>query len=643
MLDYLPSCWVMELWLTGSVPLRHLLSQRVSKLSLSAANSSDLSSGRWPRFISELSKLSSLTIYADNKRLAKASYIWECLCQLTHLKQLSITCAEAEDWLFTEDDFNLALPLIFDPEAEDLIDSHPTEFRPIAEKFLKLESLTLKGDNDRLRPEHLDKLPVSLTHLGLPSNTQMQPSCFTALSKLPLIRSVALSFGLASHIDEQVKCPPTITNLEMRTNVPLTVPANFWNGCTELLRLVGLFTLESLLLLPTTLEHLESQWSSRPLPNSFEHLPRLKSLKIATGVMSDCNFPSLGPASKIEALDVRRPTTQTDAGQLLPMTTSLTSLSSNWTLISSVSAQSMFEELMRFSNLRSLNLAMKCPILAQWFEILPPSLTRFSIRPDGESFPGDTNIAINTSKLPRSLRILIVENLTYVLLQANSYAYLPPYLEVLQVYLAPPDQAKAGASKAQPTSSPQRLPRYLRELRVTQASSDLSFLEGLDILHTLEVECVQKTNWTREMSEKLPRSLSYLSVTTATIQRNSVEALPQSLRSLLLYYQPVQDIDKISSKDFGLLPRNLVTLRCNHHKATNSDLAMLPATLGLLDMTASPEMTPEAWNFLPRSCQWEVGYIAQSNWKTFQALRADITSRPIAEPDPRVRGKKFIF
>ena len=643
MLDYLPSCWVMELWLTGSVPLRHLLSQRVSKLSLTAANSSDLSSGRWPRFISELSKLSSLTIYADNKRLAKASYIWECLCQLSDLKQLSITCAEAEDWLFTEDDFNLALPLIFDPEAEDLIDSHPPEFRPIAEKFLKLESLTLKGDNDRLRPEHLDKLPVSLTHLDLSNNAQMQPSCFTALSKLPLIRSVALSFGLASHIDEQVKCPPTITNLEMRTNVPLTVPANFWNGCTELLRLVGLFTLESLLLLPTTLKHLESPWSSRPLPNSFEHLPRLKSLKIATGVMSDCNFPSFSPTSKIEALDVSRPTTESGVGQLLPLATSLTSLSSNWTLKRSASAQSMLEELMRFSNLRSLNLIMTCPILAQWFEILPPSLTRFRILASGDSYSGDIpEIAINTSKLPRSLRILIVENLTYVRLQPNSYASLPPYLEVLEVHLAPPDQSKAGASKAQPTSSPQRLPRYLRELRVTHASSDLVFLEGLDILHTLEVECVQKTNWTREMSEKLPRSLSYLSVTTATIQRNSVEALPQSLRSLFLYHQPAQDIDNISSKDFGLLPRNLVTLRCNYQSVTNSDLAMLPATLGLLTMKASPEMTPEAWNFLPRSCQWEAGYSAESR-KTLQSLQTDIKSRPIAEPDPRVRGKKFIF
>lgn len=584
--DDLSADWLINLWLTGSRPLRNALSSRggVSSVILEMARRR-LMSYPIPGIIFGLKGLLSLTIDAPCRAMDRPSEVWDYFSQLTQLRKLSLSCDYAFDWLFTEDeDFALSA-------------------RPFAETFPFLQSLRLEFSYQEDFPATLPRLPSSLTRLELPK-FEVTPESLNIISELPNLYELHV---LMFRDTEHCMLPKSVTSLTTTSVVrtePLHFTSSFWNGAS-LLKYSGTITYSALQQIPTTLESLSLfQQSLTNPPNirlpdlvSLTHLPNLKHLHVQAP-----HFPEPEPTfifaspSKLETIP-RLVMASFSTGQILGVPSTLKHLEfavDDWEnfdvepLLKAVGDELKGLETFDFSlkserseskNMKSIDNLPHTLKTLLWashasiddhFPSFPPNLTILK----GPLL--DTQFAI----LPRTLTELnALLELTPKTLDklASKSGLFPPQLSILTVEMAN---------------------------RATKAPVFAKLIDVFPLRQLTELTILKSTAayWTVKMIKKLSPLTQRLHLDLRSLEPGSVASLPRGLVHLTLNCaQKSGAFGFVSTEELKSLPRTLRTLELTgaYYNFRDKDLADLPSQLREFNVPQTPLLTEKSLSVLP--------------------------------------------
>lgn len=591
--DLLCPDWLINLWLTGSRPLHHLLSVRSGVTSLALKKvEGPLSTARLPEMVGLLINLTSLTIKSHSRQIEHPNRIWSCLSKLNQLRMLDLRLQQAEDWMYEW------IPASTGTNNGQVASQASQQvLRPIAATFPSLETLKISSKERAFQTKDLPFLPRSLTHLALRS-TDFDHESFENLAsfhKLSYLRVDQIA-GWCNW--EIAKLPSSITSFTCNDIAPF--PKSFWND-TNLVSFRGGITEECVSELPTTLESLFLTCGYTAQTISLTHLPNLTRLQ--TELRTAPTLFVCSPNAPLESL----PTITIRDMQPSILPSSLTSLRIIAHLNQLESVVPFFKAIGTLSKLEALE--VKAPVVQTSFthdvlQYLPPSLKSLTWTITGIRLFNSMHfktIPSTLTQLEAPLSAALLE-----LLPRHTLTDLNVTLQIDDKEPAPSYLMPDGSSVFPSTITTLKLKMESPFYR-TEAIDDLLNALPLPSITNLSVLASYNAHWTLEMTKRLNPSMTFLVLNLHSLEPGCIAALPRHLTRLGLSNSNLQTQRPgfLTGDELKLLPRSLRHLHLigADFQFKDEHLADLPSRLLFLQFDGSPLFTSNSINFFPKHCR----------------------------------------
>ena len=636
-LNDIPSTWLVNLWLTGSRPLRHALSSRGGVTSIILQRTKSLCSpSRLPGMVSSLTHLTSLTISSPD-RVAHTWRLWKCLASLRFLDHLTMNFPKADECLLYPLQNKVILPkLLGDPPQES--DASESMLATLSNTFpclraLKMQSIALLIDDNLL-----SLLPKSLTLLEVSSETKLTAECFKHLSSLPNIESLHLNIVMpALRSLEGFFLPPTITHLHLSCNSPyfLHIPSSFWNGC-NLVKLDVPMTADSCQHVPGLA--IEEIVFDPALPLTIPHMPALKAFDVKACRISDFTksiLPFL--PQTLERLSIETPASSPNSDNVksnIFLPANLTTLTILWHNCSMKELETVMDAVGALKRLEVFNLLTHSFwTTSRHLRSLPSSLKSFYWRNPLSALELEEN---QVASLPRGLTTLRLKG--RVALRVEALRRLPPALNRLSTRISFSGNPKSFNG----------LPKVLRDVNLRFGEHAHSSVFSIPIriakecaalpLRALAIRSERELEISLEILKTLPRDLQHLRLSGVSMVHGSFDLLPKSLRSLDLV---LEDSHTIKGSEIKFLPRNLATLSLSGLQFTQHHMSTLPPSLTHLTLTgdrieALDDVT--SIQHIPKHSSFACSINTLLERKAGD-VEYDYKESPFQDPDPRTVRK----
>ena len=616
---------IIRLWLTGDQHLLHLLSQRntVTSLKLLLVYGA-MRTSRLPAMVNSLIRLTSLTINNLGQRLAHPARLWHALSSLTQLKELTLECKEAEEWLLDPNWPSTDFHSLFDaPDApceHQVLSSPASRLRPFAATFPHLELLSLKRARNVLEVEDLHHFPKSITNLSLLGHSQIKENCLPIIHIFPNIRSLHISVSTSAVLTGVL--PSSITSLDFGYHPEFEIPSTFWGDC-NIIHLAVNLSKSSFAFIPSSVETL--RFSAFFPTTDYTQLDYRRFFNLKT-----LTFASYNSRQAIKAQLPSSVTSLVFANSNLswsPMTgDSLIHLPPqlqklHFYSIADASLPFVLQSIKLLAHLTSLKFRHSFTFWDtshKYLSELPPTLKSLTLwHPLSDAASTKHDVSSSVPHLPRSLTKLCIAQCN-LFIASSAIKSLPRDMRRLEMSIALVDDDSLLPSHVLD------LPRGISQLKIafvdcpptsqlntsldsgkpstlkssSEAAWTLEMLANLPqgLNHAAFFDC-PLTNWTTESLSLLPRSIRHLVLDSGIMSDSSFLGLPSGLNSL--YCKGPSP--SVSGKCFKLLPQNLVGLHLTETiYIEDKDFLDIPPSLKYLELaTVIPTLTKDVINYWP--------------------------------------------